>query len=522
MTEISFDTEKKGKVWLAGAGPGDAGLLTVKTADLIKEADVIVYDALLSAEILSFIPDKTETIYVGKHAGNHAVPQSEINRILVREAKKGKKVLRLKGGDPFVFGRGGEELELLVEEKIPFEIVPGITSSVAVAAYAGIPVTHRDYTSSFHVITGHAKRDGRLDIDFQVLVKLNGTLVFLMGVSSMEFILDGLVEAGMNPDMPAAVLEKGTSAAQRRVCATVGTLKAEAKRAKIGTPAVIIVGKVCRLSEQFHWAEDRTLGGRQFLVTRPRQNSSALAGRLRKLGAQVIELPSIRTEMITPNPCLKEALQRMGKEVKEEWLVFTSPVGVSVFFRQLREMEMDLRDILCGGCRVKIASIGSATTAALEEHGLFPDIVPQIYSASCLGRALAESIEEENREKSSIRALIVRAEQGSEELIPPLLDVGIVVEDVALYRTCYETHDFLRNEIKHLFVKGEIDAVTFTSASTVKGFVRTMKEIDFSKIRAVCIGEQTAAEAGKYHMQITVAKEASMDSMVSCIVENFG
>ena len=215
---------EKGKVWLAGAGPGDETLLTLKTAELIEQADVIVYDALISAEILSRIPADKETIDVGKHAGNHPVPQEEISRILVREAEKGKNVLRLKGGDPFVFGRGGEELEQLVQAGIPFEVVPGITSSVAVPAYAGIPVTHRDYTSSFHVITGHAKKDGTLHIDFESLVKLDGTLVFLMGVSSMEMILNGLMDAGMDPDMPAAVLERGTTARQRRVTATVNTL----------------------------------------------------------------------------------------------------------------------------------------------------------------------------------------------------------------------------------------------------------------------------------------------------------
>ncbi len=198
-----------GKVWIAGAGPGDAGLLTLRTAELIEEADVIVYDALLSAEILSRIPRETETIYVGKHAGNHPVPQEEINQILVREAKKGKRVLRLKGGDPFVFGRGGEEIEILRNEKISFEIIPGITSSVAVPAYAGIPVTHRDYTSSFHVITGHTRRDVKPDIDYEALVKLNATLIFLMGVSAMETILTELIKAGMPEDMPAAVIERG-------------------------------------------------------------------------------------------------------------------------------------------------------------------------------------------------------------------------------------------------------------------------------------------------------------------------
>lgn len=511
--------ESAGKVWLAGAGPGDAGLLTVKAAELIRSADVIVYDALISAEILSCIPAETEVIYVGKHAGSHPVPQEEINRILVREAKKGRNVLRLKGGDPFVFGRGGEELEELIKEGIPFEVVPGITSSVAVPAYAGIPVTHRDYTSSFHVITGHAKKDGTLNIDFGSLVKLNGTLVFLMSVSSMEMILSGLTGAGMSPDMPAAVLERGTTARQRRVTATVGTLKAEADRAGIRTPAIILVGKVCALSEQLHWAEDRPLGGRQFLLTRPRQNMSALAVRLRRLGAQVIEMPAIRTEVITPNEPLREALLRFAVMKRQRWLVFTSPIGVAVFFDAIREMRMDLRDIL-GGNRVKIGAIGSATRAALEKHDLFPDAVPDVYSAGRLGEKLAGIAE------PGAYVLIVRAEKGSEELIPPLTEAGLEAEDIPLYRTVYELNPLLRDETAELFRNGGIDAVTFTSGSTVRGFTEAMDsndgDLDFSRIRAVCIGEQTARAAEEYGMQTETAEQASMDAMVEKILELYG
>lgn len=506
---------KTGKVWLAGAGPGDEGLLTLKTADLIGKADVIVYDALISPEILSRIPSTAETIYVGKHSGNHPVPQDEINRILVQEAKKGKRVLRLKGGDPFVFGRGGEELELLLREGIPFEVVPGITSSVAVPAYAGIPVTHRDYTSSFHVITGHARKDGTLSIDFDSLVKLNGTLVFLMSVSSMEKILKGLLDAGMNPDMPAAVLERGTTAKQRRVTATVSTLKEASDQAGISTPALIIVGKVCSLAEELHWAEDRILGGRRFLLTRPKQNISSLAGRLRDLGAQVIEMPAIRTEPIFPNPALRDALERFSNRTGEKWLVFTSPIGVSVFFEQLAEMRTDLRFLFCVAGNVKVAAIGSATAKALSQHGIFPDLVPSGYSAEKLGIALAEKAEK----KSCV--LIVRAEKGSADLLPPLYAKGISAEDIPLYRTVYEVEPMLRDQIRVMLENGEIDAVTFTSGSTVRGFEQAMGEMDFTVVRAVCIGEQTAREAEKAGMKVEVAREASMDAMVEKITELF-
>ena len=482
--------EDAGKVWLAGAGPGDAGLLTVKAAELIEQADVIVYDALISAELLSRIPHDTETIYVGKHAGNHPVPQEEINQILVREAKKGKKVLRLKGGDPFVFGRGGEELETLVEEDIPFEVVPGITSSVAVPAYAGIPVTHRDYTSSFHVITGHARKDGTLSIDFDSLVRLNGTLVFLMSVSSMEMILKGLMDAGMDPDTPAAVLERGTTAGQRRVVATVKDLKEESDRAGIRTPAIIVVGKVCALSGELHWAEDRPLGGRQFLLTRPRQNMSSLAKRLRDAGAQVIEMPAIHTEPVSPNEPLRSALMRFREHEGGKWLVFTSPIGVNVFFDALKEMKMDLRSVLCGKGNVRIGAIGSATSGALGGYGLIPDAVPGTYSAGELGKELAKMSE------PGEYVLIARAEKGSEDLLPPLTERGLIAEDIPLYRTVYEVNPVLKEESARMFRNGEIDAVTFT--------------------------EQTARAAEEYGMQIEIADQASMDAMVRKIIELFG
>ena len=507
--------EPCGKVWLAGAGPGDAGLLTVRTKELMELADVIVYDALISAQILSLISPKKEMIHVGKRSGHHMVPQEEINQILLEEAKKGKKVLRLKGGDPFIFGRGGEELELLKENGIPFEIVPGITSSAAVPAYAGIPVTHRDFTSSFHVITGHPRKDGTSRIDYPSLVNLKGTLVFLMGISSMRTILKGLTDAGMDPQTPAAVLEKGTLSAQRRVVSTVEHLAEDAEKAAIGTPAIIVVGEVCALADTFHWAEDRLLGGRQILVTRPRQNGSRLSDKLRSLGAQVIELPAIDTKTISPNPVLEREMKAFGHLAEEEWLVFTSPIGVRVFFEQMAELKIDLRKLFRCPADVKIAAIGSATEKELALYGLFADLVPNVYCAASLGTQLAETA------KAGSRVTIVRAAAGSEELLPPLEEAGIKAVDIPLYETVYETHGQVREKIQKLFEDGEIDAVTFTSESTVKGFVNAVGALDYKKIQAVCIGEQTAAEAEKYGMQIRISKKASIDSMVELISSMF-
>lgn len=341
-------------------------------------------------------------------------------------------------------------------------------------------------------------------------------MIFLMGVSAMETILTELIKAGMPEDMPAAVIERGTTARQRQVCATVKTLKQQADEAKIKAPAIIVVGKVCSLSEEFHWIKDRILGGKQFLVTRPRQNSSALAKRLRNLGAQVIEMPSIHTVAIDPNERLKKALGEIQHSEKEEWFVFTSPIGVHVFFEQLEKEAWDMRRLLAGKAQIKIAAIGSATAAALKEHGLFADIVPKIYNAGELGKTLAENISEYSA------VTIFRAEEGSLELLPPLMETGVPVNDIALYRTEYEVSSLLRHKIEKMFQKEEIDAVTFTSASTVKGFVKAIKNVELQNVSAVCIGEQTAAEARKYGMKIQVAKRADMDAMTEKIVECFG
>lgn len=505
--------EEKGKVWLAGAGPGDAGLLTVKTRQLMETADVIVYDALISAEILSLIPPSKEMVHVGKRSGHHKALQEEINQILLKEAQKGKRVLRLKGGDPFVFGRGAEELELLKEHHIPFEIVPGITSAVAVPAYAGIPITHRDFTSSFHVITGHPRKNGTSRVDYQALAGLTGTLVFLMGISSMEEILDGLMQAGMKKTTPAAVLEKGTLASQRHVVSTVEHLLEDVNKAGLGTPAIILIGEVCPLSDTFHWAKDRPLGGRQILITRPRTNSSRLAGALKDLGAQVIELSSINTRVITPNKKLWQALTDMGRRACKEWLVFTSPIGVKVFFEQMILLGLDMRQLWGTATQWKLAAIGQATAKALKERGLIPDMVPKTYCAASLGKELAEKV------LPGSRITIVRAACGSEELLPPLIQAGLEVLDVSLYETVYETHEQIKDKIQELFNVGEIDAVTFTSVSTVKGFVNAVGSLDYQKIQAVCIGEQTAEEARKYGFQVLVSKKASIESMVELILE---
>ena len=260
---------KQGKVWLVGAGPGDIGLFTLKGMEVLSQAEVVVYDSLVGQGVLAKVPSSARLINVGKRADKHTMPQEQINQVLLEEAQKGYRVVRLKGGDPFLFGRGGEELELLTANGIPYEVVPGVTSSIAVPAYNGIPVTHRDFCSSVHIITGHRRAGKEYDIDFQALVNAKGTLVFLMGIAALNDICQGLLNAGMDPEMPAAVLQKGTTSDQKRVVATVATLKEEVERQGIETPAIIVVGKVCRLSEEFGWYERLPLADWKVLVTRP-------------------------------------------------------------------------------------------------------------------------------------------------------------------------------------------------------------------------------------------------------------
>ena len=475
-----------------------------------------MYDALISLELLALLPQDAELINAGKRSSHHLIPQEKINEILLEKAKEGKRVVRLKGGDPFVFGRGGEELELLAKEQIPFEVVPGITSSIAVPSYNGIPVTHRDFTSSFHVITGHKKKNGALDINFKALVELHATLVFLMGVSSLELICNRLIEEGMCPDQPAAILEKGTTCRQKRVVATVGTLKAKADQANMQSPAVIVVGKVCSLEKEFAWYEKKPLFGTQVLVTRPKEKSSVLAKQMRELGAQVIEMPVIDTiPMSDLEESGKNKLQQAMKEVSQRrgkvCIGFTSPRGVSHFFAQMRLFEIDMRTLLSNP-ELSFAALGQGTKKALEEYGIFPEYMPEEYSAKALGTLLANKLEKDTA------VYLFRAETASLDLLSKLEGV-FEVHDIPTYRTVYTKGGPVLEKITQAFLEGQMDYVTFTSASTVKGFVNCLKEVDYTKVHALCIGKQTAAEASRYGMHISISKEATMDSMISLLLE---
>ena len=493
-----------GKVWLVGAGPGDIGLFTLKGEAVLQQADVVVYDSLVGEGVLARIPEHARLINVGKRASHHTMVQEDINKVLLEEAQKGNKVVRLKGGDPFLFGRGGEELELLSENGISYEIVPGVTSPISVPAYNGIPVTHRDFCSSLHIITGHKRAGQTYDIDFSALTQTKGTLVFLMGIAALEDICKGLLNGGMDPDMPAAVLQKGTTAGQKRVVATVSTLNAEVDRQGIETPAIIVVGKVCSLADRFAWYEKLPLAGWKVLVTRPRQHISKTADLLRKKGAEVLELPSICTVPVEDNSRLYEAFEKLAAY---QWIIFTSPVGVEIFFDEMDRKEMDVRSL----GQAKIAVIGEGTKKKLKEHHLLADFVPSVYDGETLGTEIAKELQGDEK------ILIPRAEAGNKKLTELLEQTGAKVDDIATYTTCYEKSRLI--DEKKEFETGSVDCVVFTSASTVKGFVEGTPGLDYTSVKAACIGKQTKAAADAYGMQTRMAKKATIESLIELVEE---
>lgn len=482
-----------GKVSLVGAGPGDPMLLTRRGQELLETADCVVYDRLVSRPILDLIPEGAQRIDVGKESNHHPVPQGEINRLLLEKAQEGMQVVRLKGGDPFLFGRGGEELELLAEHGVPFEVVPGVTSALSAPAYAGIPVTHRAFVSSLHIITGHAKSGSELNINFPALVEAGGTMVFLMGVSSMDRICGGLLEAGMDPDTPAAMVESGTTPAQRKVVSTLSRLPDEAAAMGIHSPAVLVVGQVCSLSESFDWFDRLPLKGRAVVVTRPRERCGTLAGRLRALGAETIELPCIATVPITPCPELEQAVGRISDY---RTLVFTSPFGPGLFFDELRRQGKDAR-ALAG---IRIAVVGPKTGQALERYGVSPDLVPRIYDTEHLAQLLTQG-----------PVLICRSQQGNPGLVQDLARRGVGFTEVSTYRTqpgCAQKADISPGSW-----------VTFTSASTVEGFAQTVPKELLARITGFCIGQHTADAAKQYGIQVRVAQQATIESLIELILK---
>jgi uroporphyrinogen III methyltransferase / synthase len=432
----------QGKVFLVGAGPGDPGLLTMRAAELIATADLIATDALVSREIVARFPKNAQVVYVGKRASAHTLPQDRINQLLVDEAKKGKRVVRLKGGDPFVFGRGGEEAEELVAAGVAFEIVPGISSSIAGPAYAGIPVTHRAHATSVTLVTGHESEEST-GIQWAALAQLNGTIVFMMGLANLPLISRKLREHGVPGTRRVAVISHATRPEQRTVTGTLDDIEARAAEAKIEPPALIVVGEVVQLHDTIGWFESKPLFGRRVVVTRAREQASDLKRLFEESGAQVVQFPTIE---IAP-PASFDALDRAVEE-QWDWLIFTSANGVSAFFERLFAKGRDVRSI-----SAKVAAVGDATAAALRARGIAPDLVPDKFMSSALIPLLPAN---------PGRTAIVRAEEGRDELLDELRKRGAEVHLAVAYRNVPVAHD--ASELH------DIDVVTFTSASTVDNF----------------------------------------------------
>lgn len=489
---------EEGVVYLVGAGPSDAELITVKGKRLLEEADVIVYDRLVGNSILSYGNKEAKYIDVGKRSGYHPIVQEEINQILVDEAKKGGKVVRLKGGDPLVFGRGAEEAEYLNSQGIAFEIVPGITSAVSVPAYLGIPVTHRDKASSFHVVTAHKKDGSFPEIAYHALTEGGGTLVFLMGVHTIKSVAEGLMKSKMPPETPAAILERGTTARQRKIKGTIGNIARKAKEENVQSPAIILVGQAAS-EEQMEWYDKRPLAGRKFVVTRPREQKDKLTALLREKGAEVLEAPTIRIVPIQENPALDAALENLEDY---GWIVFTSPTGVEIFRDYLKKNSIDNRKFR----HLKFAVIGEGTAGKMKEWGFYPDLMPEIYDSVHLAKTLTEHVDKDEK------ILLPRARMGSRELTDILEEAGISVADLPLYDTCYESQSFI--DLKKEFEEGISDYAVFTSASTVRGFVNAASDLDLSKVTALCIGEKTEEEARKSGMITYTARQADVKSLV--------
>jgi len=502
-----------GKVYLVGAGPGDPGLITVKGREVLRRAEVVVYDQLASPELLREAPAGAEIIYVGKQAGAHSLPQCSINQLLVDKARAGLRVVRLKGGDPFVFGRGGEEAEALAGAGIPFAVVPGVTAAVAVPAYAGIPVTHRHFASLVTFITGHedpAKETSAIPWD--ALAQGRGTLVFLMGVKNLPDICRRLVAAGRAPETPAAVIESGTTLRQRTVAGTLTDLADRAEAAAIKAPAVLVVGQAVELRQRLQWWETRPLWGKTVLVTRTREQASQLVARLTEVGARCLETPTLEIAPPEDFGPLDRALKHLDDY---DWVIFTSANGVAAFMARLFDAGLDVRSL----GRSKIAAIGPATAAALKNYALNADCLPaESFQAEGLAEALQPMIQ------PGARVLLARAQVAREVLPETLARFGAQVEVAPVYQARPPRE--LPPAARAALEAGAVDVLTFTSSATVHNFATLVGRERFQALAAkatvAAIGPITAATLNEYGITPQIQPEQyTIPALAAAIIEYF-
>ncbi|MDY6837777.1 MAG: uroporphyrinogen-III C-methyltransferase [Thermodesulfobacteriota bacterium] len=447
---------KEGKAYLVGAGPGDPDLITVKGMECLKKADVIIYDHLASSKLLKHAREDAETLYVGKEQGAHTLPQDQMNKLLVQKAMEGHTVVRLKGGHPFIFGRGGEEAEALAKAGVPFEIVPGITSAIAAPSYAGIPLTDRRYTASVGIVTGHEDpTKPHSTVDWSKLATGVGTLVILMGMKNLPKIAEKLIAAGRPPETPVALVRWGTTPKQTTIVGTLETIVAKAQAANLTPPVAIVVGDVVRLRDTLNWFEKKPLFGKTVVVTRTREQASDLVSHLSALGAECLEFPTIR---VVPPQDWAPLDSAIGRLDTYDWLVLTSVNGVSFFFDRLYKSGQDVRALK----DIRTATIGPATARRLRDFGLNSDVVPKTFRAESIIEAFKD------KEMEGKRVLLPRAKEARPILPIEVRKMGATVDEIPAYQT-EEVCDNV-DELVGLLEKGAVDIVTFTSSSTVRNF----------------------------------------------------
>ena len=495
----------KGIVYLVGAGPGDEDLITRKALQVLREADVVVYDSLASSSLLNEVRDDAELIFAGKRSSHHFKKQYETNQLLIDLAKEGKNVVRLKGGDPYIFGRGGEEGQELRAAGVDFVVVPGVSSSYSVPAYCGIPVTHRDYASSFHVITGHegSHKNGATVLDYGTLAREEGTLIFLMGLKNLPNIVQSLIENGKDPETPAGVLQEGTTARQKMAVGTLSTIVDVVKREGIKTPAITVVGDVVRLAEELSWYGGRPLSGKRVLVTGSRSMVERLSPLLKEEGAEAISFSLIRTEPME-TPAFAQAMEEIDSYT---WIVLTSANGVECFFERLKMMRKDIRDFQ----GVHFAVIGDGTKKALESHGIYSELIPTAYSSKDMAAAMVPHMKPEDR------VLLLRAEEANAVLPEALEAAGIAHTCVSLYHTVVDTRK--ADELSRLIPT--VDYVTFASSSAVRAFVSMADDLENVPARYISIGPVTTktAEKAGLHVDRTAAVYTAQ-GIVDTIIED--
>ncbi len=501
---------RQGKVYLVGAGPGDPGLISVKGLDCIRRADVIVYDHLIDESLLRNAPASAELIYAGKSSSTHAMEQDDINRLLVTRAREGRAVVRLKGADPLVLGRGGEEAQALAEAGLSFEIVPGISSAIGAPAYAGIPVTHRKVASSFAVITGHEDPTKETtSINWANLSTGVDTLIFLMGMANLPKIVDRLTEHGRSASTPVALIRNGTTLRQETLEGTLGDIAARAQEAGFKPPVVIVVGEVVKLRGELAWFEKRPLFGRRIVVTRSRTQASVLSQMLAERGAEAIEVPTIAIEQLKDTGDLDNAVRSLSSY---DWIVFTSVNGVDAVWERIRAVSRDARTF----AGTRICAIGPATAEALEEHGLSPELVPATYTSEDILSALADA------GVAGCAVLLPRADIAPGDLLDGLVSLGARPHHVTAYRTVIPEAG--RLAVPEVLSHGQIDMFTFTSSSTVTN-LRSIMGQDWERIRQsriACIGPRTAATATELGLvPDIVAVNHTMPGLVEAIEQYY-